>query len=113
MMRKAIDQNLFKGYKFGREGLELALLQFAYDTMFLGEETNQNVLVIKSVLRHFERMSGLKVNFAKSKLARVSLEERRVHQFATMLNCKVMHIPFIYLGLPVGESFKKASTWEP
>ena len=41
-------------------------LQYADDTIFFGEATMQNVRAIKTMLRSFELVSGLKINFAKS-----------------------------------------------
>ncbi|MCI81328.1 LINE-1 reverse transcriptase like, partial [Trifolium medium] len=38
-------------------------LQYADDTLFLGEATVANLWTIKSILRGFELASGLKVNF--------------------------------------------------
>lgn len=74
LMRQAIRLHLFQGFKVGGEEVEVSLLQFADDTLFIGLPSIQNVLVTKSVLRCFELMSGLKVNFSKSKLAGIYLD---------------------------------------
>lgn len=49
MMRQAQKENLFKGLKVGQEEVEVSLLQYADDTLFIGEPTIQNVLVMKSI----------------------------------------------------------------
>lgn len=113
MMRQAIRRNLFNGFKIGSEGVDVSLLQFADDTLFMGEPSTQNVLVMKSMLRCFELMSGLKVNFFKSKLGGVSLNMTELHRFATILNCSTMVIPFTYLGIPIGANPRRIATWEP
>nr|KYP31000.1 Putative ribonuclease H protein At1g65750 family [Cajanus cajan] len=30
-----------------------------------------------------------------------------------MLNCRITHLPFLYLGLPIGSNPRKADTWKP
>lgn len=93
----------FKGFKVGRNDyVEVFLLQFADDTLFMGEANLQNTVVIKCVLRCFELISRLKVNFNKSKLAAIATEESGYHQLASILHCKMMSILFIYLGLTMG-----------
>lgn len=46
--------------------MEISILQYADDTVFFGEATMSNVKAIKAMLRSFELVSGLKINFAKS-----------------------------------------------
>jgi hypothetical protein len=49
------------------------MLQFADDTIMLGEGTRENLWTIKTLLRSFELVSGLKINFVKSKLYGVNV----------------------------------------
>lgn len=73
----------------------------------------QYILILKSILRCFEMTSGLKVNFYKSSLVGINVERRTTQVFANILNCKLMEIPFIYLGLPVGANPRALTTWQP
>lgn len=57
--------------------------------------------------------AGLKVNFSKSKLIGVNVERIELMHYEALLNCKIIEVPFTYLGLPVGANPKKVSTWEP
>ncbi|XP_057419061.1 uncharacterized protein LOC130713301 [Lotus japonicus] len=110
---QAVNSGKFTGFKFGTESaLEIPLLQFADDTVFLGEATMRNIATIKCVLRCFELASGLKVNFHKSKLASVAVEAGVLSRFATVLNYKLMSIPFIYLGIPMGGKPRGAQLWD-
>lgn len=113
MMRQAVELNLFESFSVGSTGVEISLLQFADDTPFVGKPSMQIVLVMKSALRCFEIMSGLKVNFAKSKLAGISMERGETQRFAVMLNCLTMEVPFVYLGMQVGANPRKIISWEP
>jgi hypothetical protein len=58
-------------------------------------------------------MSGLKVNFSKSRLFGVNVENDFMTIAAKFLNCKLGTIPFVYLGLPVGANPRKEATWKP
>lgn len=88
----------FKGVRVGKEVVEeVSMLQFVDDTIFMGEASLQNVVVIKCVLRCFELISGLKVNFHKSKLASIAVEAEVTSRFAALLHCREMIIPFVYL----------------
>src|ERR1044072_659708 len=69
LMREACKKNIFSGFRVGGSDMVVSHIQYADDTLFIGEPTWENVLAIKSVLRWFEIISGLKVNFSKSKLA--------------------------------------------
>jgi hypothetical protein len=73
-MRKAVDSNLFHGYKVS-ENILFHSLQFADDTILVGEGNWNNLWTIKTILRSFELVSGLKVNFFKSKLYGINIED--------------------------------------
>ena len=77
LMRRAVSEGLFKGVEVGNNGERVACLQYADDTLFMGEASLQNV-TIKSVLRCFELATGLKVNFFKSSLGGVMVENREM-----------------------------------
>jgi len=70
LVRKALKEDLLRGVKVGRFGIECCMLQFADDTLFLCEDSYSNIFTIKAILRVLELASGLKVNFHKSKIGR-------------------------------------------
>lgn len=69
-----------------------------------------NVLTLKAILRCFEVVTDLKVNFFKSKL-RDGVEQNVLCRLTTCLNCKLMDIPFIFLGILVGANPRRQETW--
>ncbi|XP_057443877.1 uncharacterized protein LOC130736036 [Lotus japonicus] len=101
-----------KGYKVGSEEVEVSLLQFVDGTLFFEEVSSHDILVVKSILRNFELMSELKVNYHKSKVVGILVDHRRTQGLADILDCKTMNIPFIYLRILVGANLKKEATWE-
>jgi hypothetical protein len=113
LMKKAVDLNRFKGFAVGSNGVNVSHLQYADDTLCIGEASIDNLWTLKAILRAFELVSGLKVNFSKSCVLGVNVSEDFMRLASTFLNCKVGVVPFKYLGLPVGANSRRASTWEP
>ena len=72
----------------------------------------QNV-EISLLFRFFELASDLKVNFFKSKVVGIGVDEASMRRYAKVLNCEIMKTRFIYLGIPIGANHRRASTWEP
>lgn len=108
-MRQAVEKDLFESYLVGSQKLKANLLQFIDNTLFVGKASVKNVIVLESILRCFELVYGLKVNFHKSKLGGMCISGDRLLGFASILNCRTMDIPFVYHGLMVGGNPRKAS----
>ncbi|KAK6145708.1 hypothetical protein DH2020_022528 [Rehmannia glutinosa] len=113
LINKACERNIFEAYSVGKDKVKISHLQFADDTIVLGNATKENVWVVKAILRNFELVSDLKVNFGKSCLFTVNVRHGDATQMAQILNCKMGSLPFIYLGLPIGANPRKRNTWKP
>jgi hypothetical protein len=112
-MRRAEELGMFKGFKIRNYGPTISHLQYADDTLCIGEATVENIWTLKAILRGFERASGLKVNFWKSSLMGVNIDDTFMEMACNFLNCIRGDFPFKYLGLPVGANPRRMSTWEP
>ena len=93
--------------------MSVSLLQFADDTIFICKTTIQNVNATKAILRLFELVSGLKINFFKSTLVILNAENNFISTAVSILNCKTGGVPFNYLGIPVGANPRRLETWTP
>jgi hypothetical protein len=113
LMSRAVSLGYFKPFDIKNSGIVVSHLQYADDTLFIGEACVENLWCVKAILRCFELMSGLKINFAKSMIFGVVPDEPFMRVASKFLNCKVGKFPFIYLGLSVGANPRKESTWEP
>ena len=102
LMSKAIERGLYRGFLVGTKKVEVNLLQYADDTIFLGEATMENVRAIKAILRAFELASGLNINFAKSSYGTFGVSDQWTYGASNYLNCRLMSFPFTYLGIPIG-----------
>jgi hypothetical protein len=98
LMRNAVDRNLFEGFTFGDSGLVVSHLQYVDDTLCIGKPTVDNLWAIKSLLRGFEMVSGLKINFFKSSLIGVNVDNEFMEMACNFLNCSQGSVPFNYLG---------------
>ena len=105
--RMAIERKMIDSLEIGKEKVKVNMLQYADDTVFFCEANVKSIFNIKAALNCFELASGLKVNFMKSKLGGVGVKKISIQRFATILNCEVMTIPFVYLGLLIGGCHKK------
>jgi len=113
LMRETIEKELFTSFLMGENNVQVNLLHFADDTLFIGEATWTNVVVIKSILRCFELALGLKVNFFKSNFDAFGVDSSLVERFVDYLNCKLLSLPFTYLGLPIGGNRRCQLFWKP
>ncbi|KAL8488155.1 hypothetical protein ACS0TY_024443 [Phlomoides rotata] len=67
----------------------------------------ENIRTVKQILRNFELVSGLKVNFNKCSILGLNMKAEEVEQLAGIMECKVGETPFSYLGLQVGFNHHK------
>ncbi|PWA45296.1 hypothetical protein CTI12_AA518920 [Artemisia annua] len=78
-----------------------------------GPDDKQSIWNMKRVLRCFQLSAWLKINFVKSTLIGVGIEDSVVHSRVDDLGCSVGTIPFRYLGLPVGANPAFKIVWDP
>ena len=112
LVKEATRKNLLSGIKVGGKKVDVYLLQFADDTLFVCESKVQNIMCIKAILRCFELSFGLRVNYHKSKIGAIGVDRFEVKTYSEILHCSLMDIPFTYLGLPIGGNPSRCSFWE-
>ena len=98
---------IYKGYLVGNSDCEISLLQYVDDTIFTSDVNVRNVYIIKGILRLFELVSRLRVNIHMSSFGAFGVDGGVVARYASMLSCKKIPIPFVYLGLPIGDNPRK------
>ena len=104
---------MFSSYQVGNHKEDVNILQYADDTIFFGEATIQNIKAIKAILRGFELASGLKINLAKSSLMAFGKSDLWNKEAAEYLNCRILAMPFNYLGIPIGANPRHCELWDP
>jgi len=112
LMREVVAKNMFKGFSVGKERSPVELFQYDDYTIFFGEPTIRNIMVLKSMLRCYELALGLKLNFSKSSFRGVGVKRNTLEFFVNILNCMLMSFPFVYLGLSMGANPRLVETWK-
>ena len=93
-------------------GVSISQLLFADDTVLFCNAFREQLFYIRMALRCFQAITGLKVNMGKSEIVPIG-EVSNLNDLASILPCRVGHLPMKYLGLPLGASFKETSIWNP
>jgi hypothetical protein len=90
LIRSSVDCFRFQPFLIGGNGMEVSLLQYADDTLCIGDATVENLWTLKAMLRGFEMSSGLKVNFYKSCVMGVNVSDEFLGMASNFLNSRVV-----------------------
>jgi hypothetical protein len=88
-------------------------LQYADDTMILLENTEQGLVNLKFLLICFELLSGMKINYHKSEVIVLGVDQQEQARVANLLNCQQGYFPFTYLGFPISDIKLTIADLEP
>jgi hypothetical protein len=89
-------------------------LQYTDDTLLFLNSDVQGACHLKWLMACFEHLSGMKINYHKSDLIAINLEEGETTQFAKVICCKLGTFPFKYLGFPftmINSEKKTSNLW--
>ena len=78
--------------------------------IFCDADPNQ-IIILRAILTRFEEVSGLRINFGKSKLVLVEVVHN-LDVLVGLLGCKQSSLTLKYLGLSLGAKFE-LSIWNP
>jgi hypothetical protein len=81
---------------------DFPIIQYADDTIVILPAIEEQLVAMKNMLMTFQESTGLKVNFSKSSLIPLNMDEDLATRLAATLGCKIGTTPFTYLGLPMG-----------
>nr|GEU34439.1 reverse transcriptase domain, reverse transcriptase zinc-binding domain protein [Tanacetum cinerariifolium] len=110
-MEDAIAAGFYNGFKI--DTLNLSHLFFADDALFIGEWSHNNIKSLVAILDCFYQVSGLKINYHKSKLFGVGVPFEEVTLMASITGCNALVSPFNYLGLPIDCNMALVKSWDP
>jgi hypothetical protein len=68
---------------------------------------------MKFILRIFEQLSSLKINFHKSEIFCFGKAKDMEHQYRNIFGCESGALPFKYLGIPIHYRTLKNAEWNP
>jgi hypothetical protein len=76
-------------------------LQYVDDTLLFLKPYYQAACHLKWLMVCFEKLSGMKINYSKSDLTAINLEESERNNYARIFCCKMGNFPFKYLEVPL------------
>jgi hypothetical protein len=76
-------------------------LQYADNTLLFLEHNYIAASHLKWLLMCFEKLSGVKINYHKSDLTPINLNEEESQNYSRIFWCKLGEFPFKYLGVPL------------
>lgn len=112
-MAEAKEKGFFSGIHIPNNGPNISHLLYADDALFIGEWSRPNLKNLARILRCFHVTSGLKVNFNKSQVFGINVQQDEVNIWANILGCGAGTLPFKYLGVPVGANMNLSRNWKP
>nr|XP_029148315.1 uncharacterized protein LOC114925208 [Arachis hypogaea] len=113
MIGEAVRNGRISPLLVGRDSIPLSHLQFADDTILFCPPKEETIRNYKRLMRFFELMSGLSINFDKSSLIPINCEEQWVERMCNLLGCKGDVLPVKYLRISLGANPRLVKTWKP
>jgi len=81
----------------------LTHLQYADDTILFVQNSEQDITNLKFLLYCYEELSGMKINYSKSEVFTIGMNESESQRVAQVFNYKLGVFPMKYLGLPISD----------
>ncbi|XP_072087269.1 uncharacterized protein [Arachis hypogaea] len=106
MIGEAVRNGRISPLLVGRDNIELSHLQFDDDTILFFPPEEETLKNYKRLLRCFEMMSGLSINFEKSNLIPVNCSSEWVNKMCQLLGCQEVALPVRYLGISLGANLR-------
>ena len=80
---------------------DFPMVQYADDTLIVLPAYSEQLSQLKNLIDQFALAYGLKVNYQKSNLIPINVNEEDAHALSLILGCSVGTFPFTYLGVPL------------
>jgi hypothetical protein len=100
-MIKAESSNLIRGLCPQPYPCGIISLQYADDTILFIENDVEVARNLKWVLTCFEQVSWMKINYEKSELVPINLDQVETELIKEVMGCVVGAFPIKYLGIPL------------
>jgi hypothetical protein len=88
-------------------------LQYVDDNLLFKDNDVQGACHLKWLMACFEHLSRMRINYHKSDMIAINLEEGETIQFAKIFCCKLGSFPFKYLGIPLHHDKLKREDIQP
>ncbi|XP_050232969.1 uncharacterized protein LOC126681474 [Mercurialis annua] len=110
---KAASLGLLSGIHVEELEVDISILQFIDGTLLFVPNDLTMIENLLRILRCFELISGLKINYHKSSITGLNVDEFSLDKASDILHCKIEELPITYLGLPLSERAVGVKMWDP
>ncbi|XP_050227618.1 uncharacterized protein LOC126677173 [Mercurialis annua] len=110
---KSCNMGMLSGIRIDVLVEDLSILQFADDTLLFLPCDLRMIEILLRILRCFEFISGLKINYQKSSIIGINVDAVTISQASDILKCKIDELPITYLGLPLSDRAVGSKLWNP
>ncbi|XP_058746301.1 uncharacterized protein LOC131619194 [Vicia villosa] len=110
MVSKVAEIGEYVGFNIRRK-CSVDILQFVDDTLSIGKGRWKQVWAIKAIPRGFEMVSGLGINYHKSKIIGFNVSDNFLDIASNFLSCRREDNNFTFLGIPIGINPRRISSW--
>jgi hypothetical protein len=101
MVNKLFQENIFKA-PLPIPNLDFPMIQYADNTLLIMQACPAQLLALEELLENFAQATGLRVNYEKSAMMPINVDDYYIQFLANTFGCSVGSLPFTYLGLPLG-----------
>jgi hypothetical protein len=101
LLSKAAGKGYIRGLMNSLYPEGVISLQYADNTLIFLDHDKQGACHLKWIMACFEHLSGMKINYQKSDMTPINLDEEEAHEFAKISCCKTGSFPFRYPGVPL------------
>jgi hypothetical protein len=91
----------------------VSIPQYDDNTIIFMQHDLEKALNMKLILCIFEQLSGLKINFHKSKVFCFGKVKDDKQDYRSIFGCEIGAFPFKYLGIPIHYRKLKNGEWKP
>jgi hypothetical protein len=113
IVNKAYNMNLLNHPLSKVFGQDYPIIQYADDTLIILPAEALQLFTLKGLLRSFTGSIGLKVNYSKSFLVPINVNNDKAMHLASTMGCQVGTLPFTYLSLPLGTTRPSIEDFAP
>ncbi|XP_050211637.1 uncharacterized protein LOC126661809 [Mercurialis annua] len=112
ILQKSTKMGLISGFTYSDMFDPVSVLQFADDTIFFLPFDFVQLRTLTCILRCFELISSLKINFHKSSLLGIHVSDSDMALAADIMGCRIESFPIKYLGLPLAMRRTPICIWD-
>ncbi|XP_055961846.1 uncharacterized protein LOC130015537 [Mercurialis annua] len=108
LIEKAVILGLLDGIHVEGYMEPISILQFANDTLLFVPNDMWMIKNLLRILRCFELVYGLEINYHKSSIIGINVDDQSLAEASSIFSCKIEVLPIVYLVLHLSLSLSRS-----